>query len=88
MLESATGSTDSTQIINTLSQVFKDTVQPIIQMIGSSSSGNIDFGQIAQGATSALLPLLASINKDNSSIDMEQLSSCFTDCDWKCDQSK
>lgn len=73
MLGSATGATDSTQIINTLSQVL-EYAQPIIQMIGSSSSGNIDFGQIAQGATSALLPLLASINKDNSSIDMEQLS--------------
>lgn len=73
MLGSATGATDSTQIINTLSQVL-EYAQPIIQMIGSSSSGNIDFGQIAQGATSALLPLLASIDKDNSSIDMEQLS--------------
>ena len=73
MLGSATGSTDSTQIINTLSQVL-EYAQPIIQMIGSSSSGNIDFGQIAQGATTALLPLLASINKDNSTIDMEQLS--------------
>ncbi|GEM_PF-5917004 len=69
----ATRATDSTQIINTLSQVL-EYAQPIIQMIGSSSSGNIDFGQIAQGATSALLPLLASIDKDNSSIDMEQLS--------------
>ncbi|OTG82042.1 hypothetical protein B9T33_05855 [Acinetobacter sp. ANC 5054] len=43
-------------------------------MVGNIGSGDIDYGKLAQGATSALLPLLASINKGDSSIDMDQLT--------------
>lgn len=73
LLGSASNSSDATQIIGTLNQVL-EYAQPIIQLVGSISSGQVDYGQLAQGATTALLPLLASINKGDSSIDMNQLS--------------
>ena len=73
LLGSASNSSDATQIIGTLNQVL-EYAQPIIHLVGSISSGQVDYGQLAQGATTALLPLLASINKGDSSIDMNQLS--------------
>jgi len=39
-----------------------------------SNSGNIDTGTIAQTVTQSLMPLLASIDTGNSSIDMDQLT--------------
>ena len=39
-----------------------------------SNSGNIDTGTIAQTVTQSLMPLLASIDTGNSSINMEQLT--------------
>ena len=73
LLGGASSSSDATQIIGTLNQVL-EYAQPIIHLVGSISSGQVDYGQLAQGATTALLPLLASINKGDSSIDMNQLS--------------
>lgn len=73
LLGNASGSSDSTQIIETLKQVLQY-AQPIIELVGNIGSGDIDYGKLAQGATSALLPLLASINKGDSSIDMDQLT--------------
>lgn len=73
LLGSASNSSDATQIIGTLNQVL-EYAQPIIQLVSSISSSQVDYGQLAQGATTSLLPLLASINKGDSSIDMNQLS--------------
>lgn len=73
LLGSANTSSDATQIISTLNQAL-EYAQPLIQLVGTVSSGQIDYGQLAQGATSALMPLLAAINKGDSSIDMAQLS--------------
>ena len=73
LLGGASNSSDATQIVGTLNQVL-EYAQPIIQLVGSISSSQVDYGQLAQGATTALLPLLASINKGDSSIDMNQLS--------------
>ncbi|RKG47134.1 hypothetical protein D7V68_12575 [Acinetobacter cumulans] len=69
ILAGASSNTDVSQIVSTLSKII-DIAQPIIQVAGSATSGNVDFGDIAKGATQALMPLLASIDTGNSKIDM------------------
>lgn len=72
ILAGASSNTDVSQIVSTLSKII-DIAQPIIQVAGSATSGNLDFGDIAKGATQALMPLLASIDTGNSKIDMALL---------------
>lgn len=72
ILAGASSNTDVTQIVSTLNKVL-EIAQPIIQIAGSTTSGNLDFGDIAKGATQALMPLLASIDTSNSKIDMALL---------------
>ena len=72
ILAGASSNTDVSQIVSTLSKII-DIAQPIIQVAGSATSGNVDFGDIAKGATQALMPLLASIDTGNSKIDMALL---------------
>lgn len=72
ILAGASSNTDVTQIVSTLNKVL-EIAQPIIQIAGSATSGNLDFGDIAKGATQALMPLLASIDTSNSKIDMALL---------------
>ena len=72
-LAQASSSTDLSQIISTLNQVLI-IAQPLIQVLGSISSSNIDLGDVAQGLTQALMPLLATIDTGNSAIDMAKLT--------------
>src|SRR5690606_10946018 len=51
-------------------------ISAITHLLGRliSNAGNIDVGSIAQTVTQSLMPLLASIDTGNSSIDMDQLT--------------
>ena len=46
----------------------------ITDLVGKLITGNVDFGDIASDLTENLMPILASINPEGSSVDMVQLS--------------
>nr|WP_252720829.1 hypothetical protein [Acinetobacter variabilis] len=81
LIGGSTGSLDTSSVnllaSNLMSNASSDLdISAITNLLSGliSNSGNIDAGMIAQTVTQSLMPLLASIDTGNSSIDMDQLT--------------
>ncbi|CAB1213722.1 hypothetical protein [Acinetobacter bouvetii] len=72
-LASSNSSSDISKVVSTLSQVL-EIAAPLIKVAGSLGTGEADYGQVSHDLTANLMPLLAAVNKDGSTVDMAQLS--------------